>query len=120
MEYAHAHGAWGYHQFEKPTEVLSDEHRVIERVLAAVEKLLAAPPAPSWGVMIEEARDLSTSSLIGRAGGGGADLGRNGSYLVMRQLRTTASPRASRSAPRSSPRLRCSRRTSRRSRTSWA
>ena len=47
MEYAHAHGAWGYHQFEKPTEVLSDEHRVIERVLAAVEKLLAAPPVPS-------------------------------------------------------------------------
>jgi len=47
MEYAHAHGAWGYHQFEKPTEVLSDEHRVIERVLGAVEKLLAAPPVPS-------------------------------------------------------------------------
>jgi len=47
MEYAHAHGAWGYHQFEKPTEVLSDEHRVIERVLGAVEKLLAAPPVSS-------------------------------------------------------------------------
>jgi hemerythrin-like domain-containing protein len=47
MEYAHAHGAWGYHQFEKPTEVLGDEHRVIERVLAAVEKLLALGPAPS-------------------------------------------------------------------------
>jgi hemerythrin-like domain-containing protein len=47
MEYAHAHGAWGYHQFKKPTEVLSDEHRVIERVLGAVEKLLAAPPVPS-------------------------------------------------------------------------
>src|SRR3989337_556391 len=47
MEDAHAHGVWGYHQFEKPTEVLGDEHRVIERVLAAVEKLLAAAPAPS-------------------------------------------------------------------------
>jgi len=47
MEKALAHGAWGYHQFEKPTEVLSDEHRVIERVLGAVEKLLAAPPVPS-------------------------------------------------------------------------
>jgi hemerythrin-like domain-containing protein len=47
MEYAHAHGAWGYHQFGKPTEVLSDEHRVIEKVLAAVEKLLASMPAAS-------------------------------------------------------------------------
>ena len=49
MEKALAHGAWGYHQFEKPTEVLSDEHRVIERVLAAVQKLLAVPAAQSLG-----------------------------------------------------------------------
>src|SRR5262245_8537761 len=33
----------GHHHFEKATEVLSDEHRVIERVLAVVEKLAAAP-----------------------------------------------------------------------------
>jgi hemerythrin-like domain-containing protein len=33
----------GHHNFEKATEVLSDEHRVIERVLAVVEKLAAAP-----------------------------------------------------------------------------
>jgi hemerythrin-like domain-containing protein len=33
----------GHHHFEKATEVLSDEHRVIERVLAVVEKLATAP-----------------------------------------------------------------------------
>jgi hemerythrin-like domain-containing protein len=47
MEHSHGHGSYEHHQFAKPTEVLSDEHRVIERVLAAVEKLLASPPAPS-------------------------------------------------------------------------
>jgi hemerythrin-like domain-containing protein len=47
MEHSHGHGSYEHHQFEKPTEVLSDEHRVIERVLAAVEKLLASPPAQS-------------------------------------------------------------------------
>jgi hemerythrin-like domain-containing protein len=31
------------HHFEKATEVLCDEHRVIERVLAVVEKLATAP-----------------------------------------------------------------------------
>ena len=49
MEHAHDHGTYGHGQFEKPTEVLSDEHRVIERVLAAVEKLLILPPAQSVG-----------------------------------------------------------------------
>jgi hemerythrin-like domain-containing protein len=33
----------GHHHFEKATEVLSNEHRVIDRVLAVVEKLAAAP-----------------------------------------------------------------------------
>ena len=33
----------GHHHFEKATEVLSDEHRVIERVLAVVEKLTQTP-----------------------------------------------------------------------------
>ena len=47
MEHSHGHGSYEHQQFEKPTEVLSDEHRVIERVLAAVEKLLIAPPAQS-------------------------------------------------------------------------
>ena len=31
------------HQAEKPTQILSDEHRVIERVLGAVEKLAKGP-----------------------------------------------------------------------------
>ena len=31
------------HQAEKPTQVLSDEHRIIERVLGAVEKLAKGP-----------------------------------------------------------------------------
>jgi hemerythrin-like domain-containing protein len=47
MEHSHGHGFYQHHRFAKPTEVLSDEHRVIERVLAAMEKLLIAPPAPS-------------------------------------------------------------------------
>ena len=38
-----ATGCCGHHNFEKATEVLSDEHRVIERVLAVVEKLAALP-----------------------------------------------------------------------------
>jgi hemerythrin-like domain-containing protein len=37
----------GHHDFEKATEVLSNEHRLIERVLAVVEKLAAAPVAGS-------------------------------------------------------------------------
>ena len=32
-----------HHHSEKATELLSDEHRIIERVLAVVEKLVAAP-----------------------------------------------------------------------------
>ena len=47
MEHAHPHSSHGHGQFEKPTEVLSEEHRVIERVLAAVDKLLILPPAQS-------------------------------------------------------------------------
>jgi len=33
----------GHHQFEKATEVLSAEHRIIERVLDAVDRLTQAP-----------------------------------------------------------------------------
>ena len=33
----------GHQQFDKATQVLSDEHRVIERVLAAMEKLTDKP-----------------------------------------------------------------------------
>jgi hemerythrin-like domain-containing protein len=35
-------GACG-HEADKPTEILSDEHRVIERVLGAIEKLAKGP-----------------------------------------------------------------------------
>jgi hemerythrin-like domain-containing protein len=40
----------GHHHFEKATEVLSDEHRIIERVLAVVEKLATAPMEGSLDV----------------------------------------------------------------------
>jgi len=36
-------GGCGHHHCEKATEVLSDEHRVIERVLAVVERLTRSP-----------------------------------------------------------------------------
>ena len=36
---AQAPSGCAHHHFEKATELLSDEHRVIERVLAVVEKL---------------------------------------------------------------------------------
>ena len=47
MNKAVSHGSHRHHDFEKPTAMLSGEHRVIERVLAAVEKLLVVPPAQS-------------------------------------------------------------------------
>jgi len=40
---AQAPSGCAHHHSEKATELLSDEHRVIERVLAVVEKLAAAP-----------------------------------------------------------------------------
>jgi hemerythrin-like domain-containing protein len=40
---ATAGGCCGRHQFERPTRALSDEHRVIERVLAVLEKLARSP-----------------------------------------------------------------------------
>ncbi len=42
-----APGGCGHHHCEKATEVLSDEHRVIERVLAVIEKLTRAPEKDS-------------------------------------------------------------------------
>ena len=38
-----SHGYACGHQAERPTQILSDEHRVIERVLGAVEKLAQGP-----------------------------------------------------------------------------
>ena len=36
-------GGCGHHHFEKATDILSDEHRVIERVLAVLQKLTTRP-----------------------------------------------------------------------------
>jgi len=43
MEPTISHGCAYGHSAEKPTQILSDEHRVIERVLGAVEKLAKGP-----------------------------------------------------------------------------
>ena len=43
MEQTILHGCGCAHKAEKPTEILSDEHRVIERVLASLEKLTHMP-----------------------------------------------------------------------------
>jgi hemerythrin-like domain-containing protein len=43
MEPTISHGHACGHHAEKPTQVLSDEHRIIERVLGAVEKLAQGP-----------------------------------------------------------------------------
>lgn len=43
MEHTVSHGYGSGHHAEKPTQILSDEHRIIERVLGAVEKLAARP-----------------------------------------------------------------------------
>lgn len=43
MEQMASHACGCAHHAEKPTEILSDEHRVIERVLGAVEKLAKGP-----------------------------------------------------------------------------
>ena len=49
MEQASPHGCGCGHQAEKPTDVLSDEHRVIERVLDALQRLTAIPVNQSLG-----------------------------------------------------------------------
>ena len=47
MEQTISHGCGCVHKAEKPTEILSDEHRVIERVLASLEKLTHMPVGKS-------------------------------------------------------------------------
>ena len=47
-------GGCGHQHFEKATEMLSDEHRVIERVLAVVEKLTSKPPWRARSRYLEE------------------------------------------------------------------
>lgn len=46
MEQTISHGCGFAHKAEKPTEILSDEHRVIERVLDALQRLTAVPVNP--------------------------------------------------------------------------
>jgi len=43
MEPTISHGCARGHSAEKPTQILSDEHRIIERVLGALEKLAQGP-----------------------------------------------------------------------------
>ncbi|HEV8722483.1 MAG TPA: hemerythrin domain-containing protein [Candidatus Binatia bacterium] len=47
MEQPISHGCGCAHKAEKPTEILSDEHRVIERVLSGLEQLTKLPIAGS-------------------------------------------------------------------------
>ena len=47
MEPTITHGCGCAHKAEKPTEILSDEHRVIERVLGALEELTRLPVSGS-------------------------------------------------------------------------
>jgi hemerythrin-like domain-containing protein len=49
MEQASSHGCGSAHQAEKPTDILSDEHRVIERVLDALQGLTTVPVNQSLG-----------------------------------------------------------------------
>ena len=54
--------AHGHHHFEKATEVLKQEHRVIEKVLAAVEKLAGHPgpiPLEPWEKAIDFIRNFA-------------------------------------------------------------
>ena len=55
-------GCCGHHHFEKATEVLSDEHRVIERVLAVVDRLTRAPvedSLASWKKALDFIRNFA-------------------------------------------------------------
>jgi hemerythrin-like domain-containing protein len=52
----------GQHSYERATEVLSEEHRVIERVLAVVEKLTHAPvegSLQSWRLALDFIRNFA-------------------------------------------------------------
>lgn len=52
----------GHHQFERPTQVLSEEHRVIERALAVVDKLTRAPieeSLESWKKALDFIRNFA-------------------------------------------------------------
>ena len=47
MDQTTSHGCHPAHNAARPTEILTDEHRVIERVLAALERLIVQPVGES-------------------------------------------------------------------------
>ena len=53
-------GGCGHHHFEKATDMLSDEHRVIERVLAVLQKLTTRPVENSLDSLEEGAGFLQS------------------------------------------------------------
>jgi hemerythrin-like domain-containing protein len=62
MEQTISHGCGCAHKAKKPTEILSDEHRVIERVLNALHRLTAVPVNPSleqWRKALEFLRNFA-------------------------------------------------------------
>ena len=62
MEEKISYGSAGTHTREKPTHILSDEHRVIERVLAVVERLAAEPAGTAldkWRLALEFFREFA-------------------------------------------------------------
>jgi hemerythrin-like domain-containing protein len=62
MEPTISHGCGCAHKAEKPTEILSDEHRVIERVLGALEQLMRLPVSDSverWQKALEFLRHFA-------------------------------------------------------------
>ena len=61
MEQIDSHGSASAHHAETPTQILSDEHRIIERVLGAVEKLAKGPVGAlgPWKMALEFIRGFA-------------------------------------------------------------
>lgn len=62
MEQTASQGCGCVQHGEKPTELLSDEHRVIERVLEAVDRLTTRPAKPSleqWKMALDFIRNFA-------------------------------------------------------------
>ena len=74
MEPAISHECACGHQAEKPTQILSDEHRVIDRVLGALEGFCRDqdPRADAHGVVNGD--DVGRAHADAPVAGGGADV----------------------------------------------
>ena len=61
MEQIHSHGFGCADHADTPTQILSDEHRIIERVLGAVEKLAKSPVGglEPWKMALEFIRGFA-------------------------------------------------------------